>query len=161
MDLTWTIYQAGWGVRFIPEACSYPVEPESLAFMRKQLTRWSHAFVQNVRLHWGNIRSMRYLFSSVMVGFSDAVLASFVYLVILPILALLVTPWFLVGYVIDAPVIAVPVAVAAYQRREVLRAALSFPAFFVLRLVNGYLLLKAVFLEFVLHQSLTVYVKGH
>ena len=95
MDLTWTIYQAGWGVRFIPEACSYPIEPPNLIFIRKQLTRWSHGFVQNVRLHWRSIRSMRYLFSTVMVAFSDAVLASLVYLVALPILALVVPRGFL------------------------------------------------------------------
>jgi biofilm PGA synthesis N-glycosyltransferase PgaC len=161
MDLTWTIYEAGFGVRFIPEACSYPVEPENLKFLRKQLTRWSHAFVQNVRLHWQNIRSMRYLFSSVMVGYSDAVLASLVYLAVLPALIVIVSPWFILGYIIDAPVIAVPVAVAAFQRHELGRAMASFPAFFVIRLVNSYLLLKALFFELILRRSLNVYEKGH
>ena len=27
MDLTWTFYQAGHGVRFVPEAVCYPIEP--------------------------------------------------------------------------------------------------------------------------------------
>lgn len=161
MDLTWTIYRAGYGVRFVPEACSYPVEPEDLAFLSKQLKRWSHAFVQNVQLHFKSIRSMRYLFSAVMVGLADGVLASLVYLVVLPILALFVTPWFLLGYIIDAPVIVVPVLVGAAGRRELLRAVISFPCFFLLRLVNGYLLLKALFDELVLRNRLDVYEKGH
>ena len=51
MDLTWTFYQYEWKVRFIPEAVSYPIEPHNFHFLRKQLKRWSHGFVQNVRLH--------------------------------------------------------------------------------------------------------------
>lgn len=161
MDLTWSFYQAGYGVRFIPEACSYPVEPADFQFLSKQLKRWSHAFIQNVRLHFKELRSHRYLFMAVLVGLSDAVIASMVYLLVLPILAILISPWFLLGYVIDAPVIAIPVAVAAAQRRELRLAATSFPSFFVIRLVNGYLLLKAVFLEVVLGRRLDVYEKGH
>ena len=52
MDLTWTFYQRGYSVRFIPEALCYPLEPHDYAFLRKQLRRWSHGFVQNVHLHW-------------------------------------------------------------------------------------------------------------
>jgi biofilm PGA synthesis N-glycosyltransferase PgaC len=52
MDLTWTLYQRGHGVRFVPGAVSYPLEPHNYHFLSKQLRRWSHGFVQNVRLHW-------------------------------------------------------------------------------------------------------------
>ena len=31
MDLTWTMYQAGQKVRFVPEAVSYPIEPHNFA----------------------------------------------------------------------------------------------------------------------------------
>ncbi len=161
MDLTWTLYELGYRVRFIPESVSYPVEPHDLNFIRKQLTRWSHAFVQNVRVHWRGIVRMPYLFSAVAVSLSDAVLASLVFLMGLPLLAALVSPAFLLGYVVDAPVIAVPVLIAAARRGEVLQALTSLPAFFVLRLVNGYLLLKALVLELVLRRPLITYEKGH
>lgn len=161
MDLTWTMYEHGYGVRFIPEAVSYPVEPESFHFLHKQLTRWSHAFVQNLRLHYDRLRPMRYLFTAVLVAITDAVLSSLVFLVVLPLLAVFVSPWFLLGYVVDAPVIAVPVLAAAIQRGEVGKALASLPAFFLIRLVNAVLLLKAVFLEVVLRRSLLVYEKGH
>ncbi|MDQ3629563.1 MAG: glycosyltransferase family 2 protein [Actinomycetota bacterium] len=161
MDLTWTLYELGHRVRFIPESVSYPVEPRDLDFMRKQLTRWSHAFVQNVRVHWRGIVRMPYLFSAIAVALSDAVLASLVFLVALPVLAVLVSPLFLIGYVVDAPVIAVPVLIAAARRGEVMKALASLPAFFVLRLVNGYLLLKALAFELVLRRPLTTYEKGH
>ena len=52
MDLTWTLYAAGHGVRFMPEALCYPIEPHDLHFLSKQLKRWSHGFIQNVRTHW-------------------------------------------------------------------------------------------------------------
>src|SRR5712691_6120966 len=50
MDLTWSLYQTGNEVRFVPEAVCYPIEPHTFTLMRKQLRRWSHGFHQNVRL---------------------------------------------------------------------------------------------------------------
>jgi cellulose synthase/poly-beta-1,6-N-acetylglucosamine synthase-like glycosyltransferase len=37
MDLTWSFYEAGWKVRFVPEAVCYPIEPHNLDFMHRQL----------------------------------------------------------------------------------------------------------------------------
>jgi cellulose synthase/poly-beta-1,6-N-acetylglucosamine synthase-like glycosyltransferase len=161
MDLTWTLYELGWKVRFVPEAVCYPVEPHDFNYMCKQLKRWSHGFIQNVRLHWLHILRLRYLFAAVMVGLFDAMLGALVYLVTLPLLSILVSPLFLLGYVIDAPVIIVPVVIAGKRRREVTKALGSVPAFFVLRLVNSYQLLKAAWLEVVLRRRLDVYEKGH
>jgi poly-beta-1,6-N-acetyl-D-glucosamine synthase len=161
MDLTWTLYELGYRVRFVPEAVSYPVEPHDLDLMRKQLRRWSHAFFQNARLHWRGLVRMPYLFSAVVVGLSDAVLASIVMLALLPVLAVLVSPLFTLGYVIDLPVVAVPVLIVGARRGELARAAASLPAFFVLRVVNAWLLLKALVLEVFLRRPLTVYEKGH
>jgi len=61
MDLTWTFYQTRRGVRFVPEAVCYPIEPHSLGLLGKQLRRWSHGFVQNVRLHWRPLLQVPYL----------------------------------------------------------------------------------------------------
>src|SRR4051795_11026671 len=118
MDLTWTLYELGYRVRFVPDAVSYPVEPNDLSLMRKQLKRWSHAFFQNIRVHWRGLVKMPYLFSAVAVGLSDALLASIVLLALLPVLAVLVSPLFLLGYVIDAPLIAVPVLIIGARRKE-------------------------------------------
>lgn len=161
MDLTWTLYAKDLKVRFLPEAVSYPIEPHSFGFMGKQLRRWSHGFVQNVRLHWRAVLELGYLRSIVAVGFWDAVLASLAYLVLLPLLAVLVDPLVLLAYLIDAPVILVPVLWQASGRGEVLRALASFPSFFLLRVVNGVFLLAAVWRELVLREPLLVYEKGH
>jgi biofilm PGA synthesis N-glycosyltransferase PgaC len=161
MDLTWTLYRSDHRVRFVPEAVSYPIEPHNFEFMGKQLRRWSHGFVQNVRLHWRNLLELGYLRSTVAVGFWDAVMASFAYLLLLPVLAVLVTPWVLGAYLIDAPVILVPVLWQAVGRGEVRRALASFPSFFVLRIVNGAFMLSALWREFVVRQPLLVYEKGH
>ena len=37
MDLTWSMYQAGRTVKFVPEAVCYPIEPHNYHFMHKQL----------------------------------------------------------------------------------------------------------------------------
>ncbi len=124
---------------------------------------WSlYQGVQNVRLHWRGLLTVPYLRSAVAVAFWDATIAAAVYLVVLPLLAvLLARPWILLGYVIDAPAVLVPVLAGAARRREIRRALASVPAFFVLRTVNALFFLRAVCAEFVLGRSLHVYEKGH
>jgi len=161
MDLTWSLYERGWRVRFVPEAVCYPIEPHSLAFLSKQLRRWSHGFVQNVRLHWRGLLGQRYLRSVVAIGFFDAIVAPPLTLIGLPLLAWLVNPWFLLGYVIDLPVVAIPVLVGARRRGEVRTAMVSLVSYFPLRLANCWFMLRAVVTELVLRRPLLVYEKGH
>jgi biofilm PGA synthesis N-glycosyltransferase PgaC len=162
MDLTWSLYQVGRDVHFVPKAVCYPIEPSSFTLMRRQLRRWSHGFVQNVRLHWRGVLGVPYLRSAVAVAFWDASLSAAAYLILLPILALLLrSPWLLLGYAIDAPAVLVPVLVGAARRREVPRALASFPAFFVLRTVNAFFFVRAVVAELLLGRSLRTYEKGH
>jgi cellulose synthase/poly-beta-1,6-N-acetylglucosamine synthase-like glycosyltransferase len=162
MDLTWTFYERGGKVRFIPEAVSYPLEPHDLGFLSKQLRRWSHGFVQNVMVHRRTILAVPFLRHAVAVAFWDAIVAAAAYLFALPLLALaLGNPWLLLGYVIDIPAVAVPVLAGAAQRGEVGRALASLPSFFVLRTVNAVYFLKAAWLELVLKRSFTTYEKGH
>src|SRR5688572_2933195 len=137
MDLTWSFYEVGWKVRFIPEAVSYPLEPHNWHFLSRQLKRWSHGFVQNVRLHRRELLTVPFLRHAVAVAFWDAVVAAVAYLFALPILAIAFgNPRLLLGYVIDVPAVALPVLVGAAKRGELRQALFSLPAFFVLRTVN-------------------------
>ena len=162
MDLTWTFYQRGHGVRFIPEALCYPLEPHDYAFLRKQLRRWSHGFVQNVHLHWRGLLEVPFLRSAVAVACWDAIIASVVYLMLLPVLAVLFrNPYWLIGYIIDVPAIVVPVMAGALPRKEGCRALFSVPSFFVLRTLNAVFFLRAVWAEVARGQVLKTYEKGH
>ncbi|MBO0746764.1 MAG: glycosyltransferase family 2 protein [Acidimicrobiaceae bacterium] len=161
MDLTWTFYERGWVVRFVPEASSYPIEPANWHFLGKQLRRWSHGFVQNVRLHWRGLLAQRYLRSVIAIAFFDAVVAPVVTLFAFPVLAIVVSPWFLLAYVIDLPVVAIPVLTGAFGRGESRRALVSLPAYFALRLANCWFMFRAVVAELVVGRRLDVYEKGH
>jgi biofilm PGA synthesis N-glycosyltransferase PgaC len=162
MDLTWSMYQTGEKIRFVPEAVCYPIEPHTFTFMSRQLKRWSHGFVQNVRLHWRGLLDVPYLRSAVAVSMWDATLASFIYLILLPLLTLYFkTPWMLLGYLIDAPAVAVPVLAGAAKRGETGKALASLPAFFVLRTVNAVFFLSAVWSELVMGRGFHRYEKGH
>jgi len=97
----------------------------------------------------------------VAVAMWDATVASVAYLLILPLLALTVNPWFLLGYVIDAPATLVPVLLQATARREVGTALGSLPHFLVLRLANGFFFLEACWSELIARRPLRVYEKGH
>jgi biofilm PGA synthesis N-glycosyltransferase PgaC len=162
MDLTWTLYERGRKVRFIPGALCYPLEPRDFRFLRRQLRRWSHGFVQNVKLHWRGLLELPFLRSAVAVACWDALVASVVYLMLLPLVALLLrNPYFLLGYVIDVPAILIPVVVGAVGQGRVGRALASVPAFFVLRTVNAFFFLGAVWAELVRRRRMTAYEKGH
>jgi biofilm PGA synthesis N-glycosyltransferase PgaC len=162
MDLTWTFYRQGHSVRFVPEAVSYPIEPHNSHFMRSQLRRWSHGFVQNIRLHGRGVMRIPFLRFSVAAAVWDATVATAAYFVVLPLLAILTGQlWPLLGYLIDVPAIAVPVLAGARKRGEVRHALASLPAFFVLRLLNTVFFAEALWSEVIRRRPLTVYEKGH
>ena len=162
MDLTWSLYQRGHQVRFIPEAVCYPIEPHDYHFLSKQLRRWSHGYVQNVKLHWKGLLEIPFLRSAIAVSCWDAVVASVAYLLLLPVLSIAFgNPWLLLGYVIDVPAVLIPVMAGAIPRRETGKALASIPGFFVLRTVNSMFFLSALWREVVRRQPLLAYEKGH
>jgi poly-beta-1,6-N-acetyl-D-glucosamine synthase len=161
MDLTWSLYRAGRKVRFVPDAVCYPIEPHDFHFLSKQLRRWSHGFIQNVRLHWRHLVHQPYLRSMVMIGLWDATVATFVSLLLLPFLTFFVHPGFALGFLVDLPAVAVPVIAKGWQRRELGRVILSLPCFAVMRVVSSIFMLRAVWRECVMKQPLLVYEKGH
>ena len=97
MDLTWTLYRMGAKVRFMPGAVCEPIEPDTFAMMRTQLRRWSHGFIQNVRVHRAGIVRQPMLRSIITVALWDGVLSALFYIVLLPILVLLFGPIALMG----------------------------------------------------------------
>jgi biofilm PGA synthesis N-glycosyltransferase PgaC len=162
MDLTWTLYRAGERVRFVPEAVCYPIEPHNFLFMRKQLRRWSHGFIQNVLLHWRSLLDQGFLRSLVGLALWESTIASLVYLVVLPLTAIVFNkPLLLLVYILDAPALMAPVLTQAALRKEFWRALACIPAFFVLRVVNSAFILEAVWSEIIVRRPLLVYEKGH
>ncbi|WP_236065140.1 glycosyltransferase family 2 protein [Reticulibacter mediterranei] len=162
MDLTWSLYEKGYRVRFISSAVCYPIDPHNYTFMSKQLKRWSHGFVQNLKLHWKNILQISFLNFIIAVATWDAIIASLVFLFVLPLLSLILhNVYLLLGYIVDAPVIFVPVVYAGILRKELKHALLSFPTYFLLRIFSAFFILEAFWTEIVMRETLNVYEKGH
>ncbi len=117
MDLTWSMYQAGRKVRFVAEAACYPIEPHDFSFMCKQLRRWSHGFVQNVRLHYSRLLQIGFLKSVIGVAMWESTVASIIYLLVVPLMTMWTRqPLLLLVYVLDAPALMVPVLTQAASR---------------------------------------------
>jgi poly-beta-1,6-N-acetyl-D-glucosamine synthase len=161
MDLTWAIYDRGERVRFVADAISFPIEPRNFTFLCRQLRRWNHGFVQNVIVHRDTIMRQPFLRSAVAVALWDAAIASLAFLLLLPAMAVTISPWWLLGYLIDLPPILVPVLISAAARREVGQALRSIPGFLVMRWVNAVSILRALFSELVVRRRLHVFEKGH
>lgn len=161
MDLTWMMYMRRKKVRFVPEAVCYPIEPHNLHFLSKQLRRWSCGFFQTVKIHWREVLHVPFLRTIVAIGVWDATIAALALLLILPVLAIFVSPIFLLGYCIDIPAVLVPVLYRAHQRGEVKKALASIPGFFVLRFVNAWFVLVALWREVITKNRLATFEKGH
>lgn len=161
MDLTWTLYQHGYVVRYAPDAVCYPIEPHNYDFMQKQLTRWSHGFVQCLKVHWKNLWTIPFLRMIVAVALWDALVAALAFFVLIPVLAITVHPLFLLMFLVDLPGILLPTLLLAARRGEVGKALASIPAFYVLRFVNFAFVIKAFWKEFVVNKPLKTFVKGH
>ncbi len=161
MDLTWNLYIAGQSVRFVEDAVCYPIEPHNYHFLSKQLRRWSCGFVQCVKVHWRDVLHIPFLRHVVAIGLWDATIASIAFLFLIPLLALLLSPAFLLAYLIDIPAVLVPVLIKAGRRGEVGLALRCLPGFFVIRFVNAVFVLRALWDEFVPGRSLVVFEKGH
>lgn len=163
MDLTWTMYERGRTVRHVPGAVCYPIEPHNYAFMSKQLTRWSHGFWQCLRVHRENVFHIPYLRMMVAVALWDSTLAMLTLFVMIPLMAVFVHPLFLVLYIIDMPAVAVPVLIESSKKGQggAWRGLSSIPAFYVLRYVNYWYMVKAFWNEFVVNKPLKTFVKGH
>ncbi|MBY0308242.1 MAG: glycosyltransferase family 2 protein [Phycisphaerales bacterium] len=163
MDLTWTLYERGRAVRHVPGAVCYPIEPHTFSFLSKQLRRWSHGFWQCLRVHRESVLDIPYLRMMVAAALWDSTLAVLTLFVMIPLMALLVHPLFLVLYVADLPAVLVPVVLEGSRRGQggVWRGVSSIPAFYVLRYVNYYYMIKAFIDEFVVNKPLKTFVKGH
>jgi cellulose synthase/poly-beta-1,6-N-acetylglucosamine synthase-like glycosyltransferase len=162
LDLTWRLYEAGESIKYVSHAICYPVEPPNLHFMHRQLTRWSHGFVQNVRLHGRHILAVPMLRSFVIIASLDAFLAGLLYLVLMPLLAVAYGWRYLVGvYLADLLLMAIPVLWMGHRLGLLPQALASLPYVFILRWLNVYYFWRAAALEWVLKRPLRAFEKGH
>lgn len=162
LDLTWRLYEAGESVKYVGRAICYPVEPPNLHFLRKQLIRWCHGFVQNLRLHGRQILDVPMLRSFVIVAILDCLLAGLLYAVLTPVLLIFYGWRFLLAfYLTDLVATAIPVAWKGYRLGVLRQALASLPFVFVLRGLNVYFFWRAVFLECLLGRRLRQFEKGH
>ena len=163
MDLTWTLYEQGKIVRFNPDNYCYPIEPENLDMMSKQLTRWSHGLFQNLKIHWPKIKKIPGLREIVIAAIVDVFVGGSIALVVGPTVAIVFgdPTLILYGVVSDFVFISIPVIWKGWKLKQLRKVLTSLPSFYVLRWVNGYHLYKAAIKEYLLHKTLTKFEKGH
>jgi cellulose synthase/poly-beta-1,6-N-acetylglucosamine synthase-like glycosyltransferase len=55
MDLTWSLYRAGYRTTFCHRALAYTYDPETFSVYTKQMRRWASGFFQNFQEHRGQV----------------------------------------------------------------------------------------------------------
>jgi biofilm PGA synthesis N-glycosyltransferase PgaC len=162
LDLTWSLYLAQEMVKYASRAICYPVEPPNLTFMRRQLIRWSHGFVQNVRLHGRQILGVPMLRAFVIIALLDAMLGGLLYLLVTPLLAMTHGFRYLGAlYLADCLLMAGPVLWKGHRLGLLRQTLASLPFLYVLRLMNLYYFWRALILEGIFQRPLQVFEKGH
>jgi cellulose synthase/poly-beta-1,6-N-acetylglucosamine synthase-like glycosyltransferase len=161
MDLTWQLYLLGKYVRFVPAAQCFPVEPPDFKFLKTQLTRWCHGFIQCVQKYGLKILQIPTLWLLVVVGFLDSVIGSIANLILVPLLAVFAHPAFLLLYIVDAPMMLTALIYQGIKRRDLWRSLSAYPCFLIVRQVNYWLILEAFVSEMLLANRLKTFVKGH
>lgn len=131
--------------------------------MSKQLTRWSHGWLQNIRLHKSRIMKVPVIREEIIAGLADGLLGGILVAGVSPALAIIShNPFYLlIGIVSDTAFVLIPSLLKARKISMVRKVVSSIPSFFVLRYVNTFFFYKAFFKEFLLKRTLTKYEKGH
>jgi cellulose synthase/poly-beta-1,6-N-acetylglucosamine synthase-like glycosyltransferase len=163
MDLTWTFYEQGKKIGFNSDICCYPIEPDTLNMLNKQLTRWSHGLFQNLKLHWKNIKKIPVLREIIIAALGDVFLGGAMLFIVGPLLTIITGQPILyaIAMLADVVFIGIPVIYKGWKLKMLRKVLASLPSFFVLRIVNAFFLYRAAFKEFVLKKTLTKYEKGH
>ncbi|MGC2570557.1 MAG: CBS domain-containing protein, partial [Candidatus Nitrosopolaris sp.] len=136
---------------------------DNLNMLSKQLRRWSHGYLQNIRLHWKKMKKIPVLREQVIAALCDAFLGSIVLIVVLPLNLILYHDPLTILYALlaDVSFISIPPIVKGYKMKMVQKVLSSLPFFLLIRLVNMYFFYNAFISEFLLNKSLTKYEKGH
>jgi len=163
VDLTWSLYENDKVVRFNQDIYCYPIEPENLDLMSKQLRRWSHGYLQNIKLHWKKISKVPVIREQIIVSLSDALFGPVGLFIILPLFGILLHNPLIIAYTFlaDALFISIPPLVKSIKMKNTKLVLSSLPPFFVLRTINTLFFWSAFFKEFVTNKSFHKYEKGH
>jgi cellulose synthase/poly-beta-1,6-N-acetylglucosamine synthase-like glycosyltransferase len=161
MDLTWSFYKKGYRVTYVPEAICYTTEPKNFAFMRRQLRRWSHGFIQCIKLNWRDLLEIPYMGLFAITPLVDAIFSVMILLCI-PIIAFYYSnPFILLLYFIDFPTVFFTVFSEAKKRKEIRTILSCFPSFLIMKFIYVFFIIEAMFSELVIRKKLDTFEKGH
>jgi biofilm PGA synthesis N-glycosyltransferase PgaC len=163
VDLTWTLYENGKVVRYNHEIYCYPLEPENFDMMSKQLKRWSHGYLQNVKLHWKRIRKVPVIREQIIISMCDSVFGPLALFVVLPVISFFLNNPLLIAFAFltDALFISIPPLVKSIKMKNTKMVLGSIPAYFILRTINAFYFWSAFIKEIVLKKTFHKYEKGH
>ncbi len=174
MDITWRMIADGWLVRFAPKALCEVVDPPTLKIFGAQLTRWSHGFLQNIKVRTYDASRPRFKWRPLDLFRVNKRLAAVAYFYL--IWQLLGPFWIpvMVYYLTLAPrewaiglvglygaVVWVPAIVQCVRfKKPVSLVFKSIVPFFVIQFVNIYYFAKALYKE-IRGETVHIWVKGH
>jgi len=176
METTWGALMNGFKIRMVPDALCYPKDPPTWPIFQNQVLRWNRGFLQLIPKYGFRIlENKRMAFFIVWSLFVYIVaplslLATFVFflwyytvqggdiqygtIAMLPIIMM-------VGTGFDLATSFLVIAYQGYRKKCFKNALISFPFYWGAVPLENYLFVKAFFKEFILHERLSVWEKGH
>lgn len=170
MAMTWRqILISPESVRFVPDALCYTQEPPNLLTLIRQLSRWSTGFFENLYKYRKEIFSFRQKAFSIFVLFwvFEGLITP-----ILPLITLLGylyshgDPRFIQTYLLFAGIsetflTVAPAMVGGIKTRRLLLTMVSFPCYYLLRLLATFVWFKSLLWEWLRKKPQPEWAKGH
>ncbi|MEW6052548.1 MAG: glycosyltransferase family 2 protein [Nitrospirota bacterium] len=158
MDLTWDFLLNGFRIYYAPNALCYPLDPPTFAIFKKQVNRWYRSFFQNISVHSfrKNKKLGTFVYGYLLDSFFSPLLALSIYLVTSDML------YTLGGFLmIEIFLVAIVCLITGFRIRMVGKVISSLWAYFIIKPVNYYMFLKAMWKEWIAKERLMVWEKGH
>lgn len=158
LDLTWTLYEAGYQTYFEQKAQCYSLEPKSLSVYLKQLDRWDQGLIQNLKIHSVKSRgklkflALMYLMETLLTPLLGICALSF-----FPLSKFLFSLLFFI--IADLTFTGVLGILIKWERKlEIIK---YIPSYIIVRPLNLFAYLRAIYRGYIRGEHLSVWVKGH
>jgi biofilm PGA synthesis N-glycosyltransferase PgaC len=170
MALTWKAHIAGYKIKFVPEAISFPKDPSNWPQFRGQVLRWYRGFFQCISMVKGdflkNLKLSAFIFFYLIMGMLAIVfLGLFAYFFVTGLIfnsALGITSLSLALFFSIEIAIGITVVAINGKRCGCLKkAVMYYPYLWIISFVNSGLFFYALYEEWIRGKKLDVWEKGH
>jgi len=160
MDLTWEFLTQGRKIALAGNAICYPLDPPNYKVYKNQVDRWYRSFFQNISVHRKDIFKCKRLTLFVSWYLLEGLLPPliWIFLFLFAFGGIKIASYLILANVLLITISSLYYGIKLNKKLLVLK---SIPFYFIISLVNIFLFWRAFIREWILHDRLKEWSKGH